>query len=83
MASDLSKVKTVLTREEAKAEFIRHGQSVASWAKKNGFPTALVNQVLNGSLSCLRGKSHEIAVRLGIKDGVIGSGFGEKDHEAN
>jgi gp16 family phage-associated protein len=83
MTKSLSKDKKILTPEEVRAEFIRHGISVAEWAKEYGFCPAAVSSVLSGKLKCLRGRSHEIAVRLGMKDGVIGSSFGMKDHEAN
>ncbi|QIL19762.1 DNA-binding protein [Thermomonas sp. HDW16] len=59
--------------EEARQEFARHGVSIRQWAHIHGFPAQLVYQVLAGRKRCLRGKSHAIAVRLGLKPGVIGS----------
>jgi len=60
-----------LTRAEAKAKFHRTGRSVKSFAQEHGFNLKLVYMVLSGYRPGLRGQSHEIAVRLGIKEGVI------------
>lgn len=71
MKAGLSNGKKPLSLKEAKASFHRTGKSVASFAQANGFCPQLVYMVLNGKRPGLRGQSHEIAVRLGIKDGVI------------
>lgn len=63
--------KTIRTSQEVRDEFIYKGISMASWAKKNGFDTATVSQVLSGKNLANRGKGHAIAVLLGLKDGVI------------
>ncbi|MBD3620368.1 MAG: DNA-binding protein [Chromatiales bacterium] len=60
------------TPEKIREEFARHGLSVAEWARHHGFSPALVHQVLAGKLRCMRGQSHVIAVRLGLKSGVVG-----------
>lgn len=49
----------------------RLGLSVRGWALKNGFSPQLVRDVINGKRSCRFGKSHNAAVKLGIKDGEI------------
>lgn len=59
------------TAEEARAEFQRQGLSISSWAIANGFSTNLVFEVLAGRKKCLRGQSHNIAVKLGLKAGAI------------
>lgn len=59
------------TVEEVRKEFDRAGQSITGWALSNGYPVYLVQQVLSGRARCLRGKSHEIAVLLDLKDGYI------------
>lgn len=59
------------TRQQVRQEFVRAGQSLTSWAKEHGYPTYIVQQVLAGKTRCLRGKSHEIAVLLELKDGYI------------
>jgi gp16 family phage-associated protein len=62
---------TTRTADEARAELKRQGVSVSSWAVANGFSTTLVFEVLAGRKKCIRGQAHNIAVRLGLKEGVI------------
>lgn len=57
--------------EKAKQALAEQGVSVAKWAAENNFCTALVWQVLSGQRKCVRGQSHDIAVRLGIKRGSV------------
>lgn len=71
MDAGLSKGKKEKAIKAARERFHRSGKSVVAWAKENGFTVNLVYEVLNGKRKCLRGQSHRIAVRLGIKDGVI------------
>ncbi len=59
------------TAEEARAELQRQGISISGWATANGFSTNLVFEVLAGRKKCLRGQSHNIAVKLGLKVGAI------------
>ena len=59
------------TTAEVKAEFEHRGISISDWARRMGFSAALVHHVLAGRLACRRGQSHAIAVRLGLKHGVI------------
>lgn len=61
------------TGPELKAEFQRLGLSIADWARANGFSPGLVYQIVAGRKRCARGKSHQIAVALGLKHGQIGS----------
>lgn len=65
------KQQTILTPQQARADFIRKGISVASWARKNDFAPVTVCQVLNGTNAGTLGVGHKIAVKLGIKDGEI------------
>lgn len=58
---------TVVTPQEAYQRFLADGESIAAWAVKNGFNPSLVYLVLLGKRKCLRGQSHKIAIRLGIK----------------
>lgn len=58
------------TCDEVKAEFDRSGISIADWARRAGYPAPLVYRVLAGAKP-RRGKSHEIAVLLGLKAGYI------------
>ena len=57
---------------EVREEFVRRGLSISSWARLHGYSAQLVYGVLTGRNRGLRGQSHEIAVRLGLKHGLIG-----------
>ena len=59
------------TAAEARAWFTEQGLSIAEWCRANGFGLSLTRQVLEGKKPCLRGQSHQIAVLLGMKAGVI------------
>lgn len=61
------------TTEQVKAEFLRKGVSIRGWALANDFNPTLVHEILSGrgNRTCARGQSHKIAVRLGLKKGVI------------
>ncbi len=54
----------------ARKRFIDTGTSIAHWARTHGYLPSLVYNVLAGR-ETHRGKSHEIAVLLGIKAGTI------------
>lgn len=56
------------TAEEIRQLFVVQGWSVAAWAREHGFPAPLVYRVLRGETHCLRGRTHEIGLALGIKD---------------
>lgn len=47
--------------------FRTNGLTARGWAEAHGYEPALVYAVLSGTRKCLRGKSFEIAVALGIK----------------
>lgn len=55
------------TPSQVKADFLARGESIAEWAEKRGYAPLAVYQVLNGYSKGNRGKSHQIAVDLGIK----------------
>lgn len=72
------------TSQEVRSELQKRGLSIADWARQNGFTPELVHQVLNSNRVPVRGKSHEIAVKLGLKDGIIEPDFTfEKIKEEN
>lgn len=51
----------------ARARILLDGHdTVQSWAKANGFSVTLVHNVLTGTRRCLRGKSADVATRLGL-----------------
>lgn len=63
---------TLRNGEEIRAEFARRGLSISGWARSHGYSAQLVYGLLTGRNRGLRGQSHEIAVRLGLKNGLIG-----------
>ncbi|PZT84592.1 MAG: DNA-binding protein [Acinetobacter sp.] len=52
---------------QVKQDFENSGQTITSWADEHGFDRHDVYKVLNGQAKCKRGKGHQIAVALGIK----------------
>lgn len=56
--------------KRARHYFEESGIPVAEWARAKGFSSGLVYQVLEGKRKCLRGQSHQIAVALGLKEGL-------------
>lgn len=63
------------TPDEVKEILHTRGVSIAEWARNNGFAPRQVYQVLNAKHKPMRGKSHMIAVKLGLKDGIIDPDF--------
>ena len=59
------------TPDEVRAELERKGVSIAAWATANGFNPNLVHEILSGRRNPTYGQSHNIAVKLGLKAGVI------------
>ena len=59
------------TPEEARAWLGYLGISVSQWARDHQMNVSLVYEILAGHKKCLRGKSHNIAVLLGMKAGVM------------
>ncbi|MGV3725083.1 DNA-binding protein [Hydrogenophaga sp.] len=51
----------------ARSEFRQAGVSISDWAKQHGVPPSLVYSVLSGKSQCTRGRSHQVAVLLGLK----------------
>lgn len=56
--------------EQLKQQYKREGKSFAQWARDNGYSYHDVIRVLNGFSKAQRGRGHEIAVKLGLKDEV-------------
>lgn len=65
------KKKSLRTSKEVRTEFERRGLSISDWARAHHFSTHLVYQVLSGSKKGLRGQCHQIAVTLGLKEGLV------------
>ena len=53
---------------EVKASFREHGVSISTWAQAHAFDPRLVYAVLAGKNQSTRGKSHKIALALGLKE---------------
>lgn len=63
-------MKKLRTSEEARAWLSYQGISVAQWVRENDFTYSLTLEVLAGRKRCKSGMSHNIAVALGMKEGV-------------
>lgn len=59
------------THDEAKDWLAYQGISAAEFCRMHNLPTSLVYEIINGRKRCLRGMSHNIAVLLGMKHGVV------------
>ncbi len=64
------------TRAQVREEFASRGWSISAWARDNGYSPNMAIAILadneaNLRLKCLRGDAHNIAVQLGLKEGVV------------
>nr|DAK22648.1 MAG TPA: hypothetical protein [Caudoviricetes sp.] len=57
-----------LTPEQIKKDFKKRGATFSDWARENGYRPQEVIRVVNGFNKANRGKGHEIAVKLGLKE---------------
>lgn len=64
-------MKKLRTHEEARAWLDFQGISISQWSRENNVHHSLVREILAGKKKCLRGMSHNIAVLLGMKAGVM------------
>lgn len=60
------------TPAQAKAWLDQQGKSVQEFAREHDLDPATTYQVLSGKKKGRRGKAHNAAVLLGIKEGVVG-----------
>jgi gp16 family phage-associated protein len=58
----------MITQEQLKKDFAAKGMTYAQWAKDNNYPEYAVYNVISGVNKAARGRAHEIAVKLGLKD---------------
>lgn len=65
------KKQPLRTPDEARAELQRKGVSITAWSLANNFNPNLVQEVLGGRKKGIRGQAHQIAVKLGLKEGEI------------
>lgn len=56
-----------MTADQVKTLFRQRGITFTQWAEENGYSRYEVYRVLNGQTKARYGKSHEIAVKLGLK----------------
>ena len=64
------------TRSQIRTEFAEKGWSITGWARQHGYSPVMVSDIINDNEAnpkrkCLRGESHNIAVSLGLKQGVV------------
>lgn len=59
--------KEMLTADELKKNFAQNGQTLAQWARENGFKPRDVYLVIGGQRKGNYGKGYEIAKKLGLK----------------
>lgn len=58
-----------MTPNAIKTRIRQQGITVLEWSKRHGYNPNTVYMLLNGQLKGRYGKSHEIAVALGLKPG--------------
>lgn len=58
---------TQSNKERVKQKIHAQGMTVKQWAEQHGYPVPEVYKVLNGERKGLYGRSHSIAVALGLK----------------
>jgi gp16 family phage-associated protein len=63
----------LLTPEQVKQRFYAAGVTFTQWAKDRGYKRRDVYLVLNGQSKARFGKSHRIAVELGLKAEFVGA----------
>lgn len=59
--------KEMLTADELKENFAQNGQTLAQWARENGFKPRDVYLVIGGQRKGNYGKGYEIAKKPGLK----------------
>lgn len=61
----------MISPEEFKQNLLTKGQTVSQWARDHGYTPRQASTVLNGQIKARYGRGHEIAVKMGIKEGTI------------
>lgn len=59
------------SREQVLQEFDQRGESISNWARAHELPRQIVWDLLHGRAKGRRGKAHDAAVLLGLKQGVL------------
>lgn len=60
-----------ITVQQLKAKLLREGKTLKQWATETGYSYNTVCKVVGGTRKGFYGIGHEIAVRLGIKEGSV------------
>lgn len=60
-----------LTVEKLKENFAKEGKTLAQWARENNYKPRDVWLVVGGQNKARYGRGHEIAVKLGLKEGSL------------
>lgn len=58
------------TPEQIRQDFKRRGDTLAAFARRNGYKPYQVYTVMSGVFKGNYGRAHEIAVKLGLKENV-------------
>lgn len=58
----------VITERELRETFVAEGISIREWALARGYSPSTVYAVIRGQVRCTRGKTHRIAIELGLKE---------------
>jgi len=61
---------TMKTIAQVKEGFRQRGETIPEWSKKHGFKVNAVRNVIYGKAKGNWGASHDIALLLGLKDGI-------------
>lgn len=56
-----------MTPDQVRAKLKREGKTIKTWAEERGYAPNRVYRILGGFEKCDYGKSHDIAVALGLK----------------
>jgi gp16 family phage-associated protein len=59
------------TPSDVRTNFLREGISIADWCRNHDIPRHVVNDLLRGKCAGRRGKSHNAAILLGLKNGSL------------
>lgn len=64
------------TRKQFREELARSGTPLSAFVRRYGFTSSLFYEIVHDDdekpkRKCLRGQSHDIAVAIGIKEGVM------------
>jgi len=65
LGGDFSEARFAAARERLR----RQGLTLRDWAVANGHKTSFVYKIMGGTKKCHFGEGHDIAIKLGLKDG--------------